>query len=169
MGTSLLAMPWAITMAGLLLGIFSSLILTGIALATAIIILKLHKREEGKAEHVENRGELSEVQCVSFQDLCSEKITEFPQLAIHLTNKWFGALLVISSILAVSGASAVYLMLMTNFTYNTGKVIHGNRLISLELTNPVISTSNSLRWSRRHLARPSARVEYYAHLRGLPP
>jgi sodium-coupled neutral amino acid transporter 9 len=44
MGTSLLAMPWAIRLSGLVAGPAIAIVLGAIALYTAIIILKVHKR-----------------------------------------------------------------------------------------------------------------------------
>ncbi len=44
MGTSLLAMPWALRLSGLVAGPVIAIVLAAIALYTAILILKVHKK-----------------------------------------------------------------------------------------------------------------------------
>ena len=47
-GTSLLAMPWAFSQAGLSLGLILGIVISVIAASTALAILKLHRHEESK-------------------------------------------------------------------------------------------------------------------------
>ncbi len=44
MGTSLLAMPWAVAQSGLLMAVIVSLVLGTIATSTAVLVVVLHKR-----------------------------------------------------------------------------------------------------------------------------
>ncbi len=44
MGTSLLAMPWSVGQAGLLMALVVSFVMGLIATSTAVLVVKLHKR-----------------------------------------------------------------------------------------------------------------------------
>ncbi len=44
MGTSLLAMPWAVGQAGLLLSLIVFIVMGGIAATTAVLVVKMHSR-----------------------------------------------------------------------------------------------------------------------------
>uniref|UniRef100_A0A0N5BL15 Sodium-coupled neutral amino acid transporter 9 homolog n=1 Tax=Strongyloides papillosus TaxID=174720 RepID=A0A0N5BL15_STREA len=103
MGTSLLAMPWAISQAGLLLGIFLVLGMAGLALYTAYRIVQspdglLMAVEEGKAEAT---------------DVCRY----FWGKSGEYTSVFF-------SIITLLGGVLVYWVLMSNFLYYTVNVFH---------------------------------------------
>ncbi|XP_023336957.1 sodium-coupled neutral amino acid transporter 9 [Eurytemora carolleeae] len=101
MGTSLLSMPWALQQAGLVMGLFMMLIISGLCLYTAYRILQVYS--------VQSR---------------TVKISEFSDLCGLMLGKWAEILATIFSVLAVLGAAIVYWVLMSNFLFNTVEYIH---------------------------------------------
>lgn len=68
-------------------------------------------------------------------------ISEFAELAGTLVNPKYGMHIVLQacSLIAVIGALAVYWMLMTNFLYNSGKVLQGeNKRNRVQSNNSLI-------------------------------
>ncbi|XP_065583544.1 sodium-coupled neutral amino acid transporter 9 homolog isoform X1 [Artemia franciscana] len=101
MGTSLLTMPWALEQAGLVLGLCLMVSVAGICFYTAWRILSTFKFYEDAVE-----------------------MLDFPDLCRHILGKAGEWTSVAFSGIALLGASIVYWVLMSNFLYNTGKVIH---------------------------------------------
>ncbi|CAL4117545.1 unnamed protein product [Meganyctiphanes norvegica] len=119
MGTSLLTMPWAFGQAGYAAGLVIMLSMAAVCLYTAYRLLNLQKDMglEGA------RLELSEV-CRQLLGGALGKITE--------------GLTVIFSMVTLVGAMVVYWVLMSNFLFNTGEMIHG------AVTGELNSTDDSL-------------------------
>nr|CAD2174833.1 unnamed protein product [Meloidogyne enterolobii] len=100
-GTSLLAVPWALQQAGLVLGIFLMLLMAGIAFYTAYRI-------------IESPNSLTlETSTPDFSDVCR-----------FLWGKWLEYFAVFFSVLVLVGGVILYFVLMSNFLYFTGNVIY---------------------------------------------
>lgn len=102
MGTSLLAVAWAIKQAGLAMGLASILFMTIVAGYTALSVLHTHKKHNTP----------------------QKPIPEFAQLCGHLLGDKMEYVAAIFSLLAVIGAAIVYWVLMSNFLLNTVVFIH---------------------------------------------
>ncbi|VVC32521.1 Amino acid transporter, transmembrane domain [Cinara cedri] len=99
MGTSLLAMPWSVERAGLLMGLLLMFIIAGLCLYTSNRILKvqvLHGNETG----------------------------EVAQLSKKLLGPWAEIIAKLFSFIILLGANIVYWILMSNFLYYSVGYIH---------------------------------------------
>eukprot|EP00056_Hartaetosiga_gracilis_P014114 m.239762 g.239762 ORF g.239762 m.239762 type:complete len:559 (-) comp14025_c0_seq1:909-2585(-) len=101
MGTSVLAMPWAIEQAGFATGIACIIIMCAIALYTCQIILR-----------VGNGGRLNGMD-VEFADVCR----------IYLGNHAY-VVAVVFCIVTIIGAAMVYWVLMSSFLFTIGDYFH---------------------------------------------
>ncbi|KAF7635347.1 hypothetical protein Mgra_00005171 [Meloidogyne graminicola] len=100
-GTSLLAVPWALQQAGLVLGIFLMLVMAAIAFYTAYRI-------------VQSPTSLAlETSTPDFSDVCK-----------FFWGKWLEYFSVFSSVSVLVGGVILYFVLMSNFLYFTGNVIY---------------------------------------------
>ncbi|CAB3406200.1 unnamed protein product [Caenorhabditis bovis] len=104
MGTSLLAMPWALQQAGLVWGIVIMLVMAALCFYTAFIIIDSPKR----IAQMDIDPSLAE-----FSDVC---------------KAWFGRVgemtATIFSVCVLIGGIIVYWVLMSNFLYYTGAVVY---------------------------------------------
>ncbi|PIC34182.1 hypothetical protein B9Z55_013913 [Caenorhabditis nigoni] len=104
MGTSLLAMPWALQQAGLVLGIFIMLAMAGICFYTAYIVIESPKR---------------------LQDLSVDPLlAEFSDVCKSLFGRVGEYCAVVFSVCVLIGGVIVYWVLMSNFLYYTGAVVY---------------------------------------------
>ncbi|CAI5449379.1 unnamed protein product [Caenorhabditis angaria] len=104
MGTSLLAMPWALQQAGLVGGIVIMLALAGLCFYTAYIVIESPKRMHLSA---------ADIQTAEFSDVCREYLGKTGEM-----------LAVVFSIIVLIGGVIVYWVLMSNFLYYTGAVVY---------------------------------------------
>ncbi|EDV22079.1 uncharacterized protein TRIADDRAFT_29287 [Trichoplax adhaerens] len=100
MGTSLLAMPWALGQAGLLLGLGIILIMGGICLYTCYLLVK------------------SESHYSTFQIVCYVLVIEYTDIANKFLGRWGKYSSLFFSILTMFGSLIVYWILMSSFLYN---------------------------------------------------
>lgn len=106
MGTSILAIPWALAQAGFGFGIFLILLVAGIATYTAYL-----------AERI--TGDLRTI-----RNLPKEVFLDFSD-AVHYHFGRPGRIITsVFSQVVILGASIVYYVLLSNFLYNTGKYIY---------------------------------------------
>ncbi|TGZ50114.1 putative sodium-coupled neutral amino acid transporter 9 [Temnothorax longispinosus] len=101
LGSSLLTMPWGITMAGFFPGIILNLLMSGLCLYTAYRLVAAHAYHGGGAN-------------VEVLDLCRIYI-----------GKWAEQIARIFSIAVLLGATIAYWILMANFLYNSVNFIYG--------------------------------------------
>uniref|UniRef100_A0A1I7ZIQ5 Aa_trans domain-containing protein n=1 Tax=Steinernema glaseri TaxID=37863 RepID=A0A1I7ZIQ5_9BILA len=102
MGTSLLAMPWALQQAGLAWGLFLMLTMAFLALYTAYRVVQ---SPEGLTVN-------------------GSAIAEFSDVCRYYWGKWGEMIAVVFSIVVLLGGIIVYWVLMSNFLYFTGNVIY---------------------------------------------
>ncbi|XP_071626561.1 neutral amino acid transporter 9 isoform X1 [Temnothorax longispinosus] len=100
LGSSLLTMPWGITMAGFFPGIILNLLMSGLCLYTAYRLVAAHAYHGGGAN-------------VEVLDLCRIYI-----------GKWAEQIARIFSIAVLLGATIAYWILMANFLYNSVNFIY---------------------------------------------
>ncbi|XP_012062936.1 PREDICTED: sodium-coupled neutral amino acid transporter 9-like [Atta cephalotes] len=100
LGSSLLTMPWGITMAGFFPGIILNLLMSGLCLYTAYRLVVAHAYHGGGSD-------------VEVLDLCR----------IYL-GKWAEHIARIFSIAVLLGATIAYWILMANFLYNSVNFIY---------------------------------------------
>uniref|UniRef100_A0A9J2PTM1 Amino acid transporter transmembrane domain-containing protein n=1 Tax=Ascaris lumbricoides TaxID=6252 RepID=A0A9J2PTM1_ASCLU len=103
MGSSLLAMPWAVQQAGLLLGIFLILAVGALSLYTAYRIVQ---SPVGLTLGVDSQA------------------ADLPDVCRYFWGSVGDALSVFFSVVVLLGGIVVYWVLMSNFLYYTGNVIH---------------------------------------------
>ncbi|GMS96993.1 hypothetical protein PENTCL1PPCAC_19168, partial [Pristionchus entomophagus] len=103
MGTSLLAMPWAIQQAGLVLGIGLMLAIAALCLFTAYLVVQSPK---GLAMEVDGAA-------AEFSDVCR-----------YLFGPWGERVSVWFSVVVLLGGVMVYWVLMSNFLFHTGNVVY---------------------------------------------
>ncbi|KYN38046.1 Putative amino acid permease F13H10.3 [Trachymyrmex septentrionalis] len=102
LGSSLLTMPWGITMAGFFPGIILNLLMSGLCLYTAYRLVVAHAYHGGGSD-------------IEVLDLCR----------IYL-GKWAEHIARIFSIAVLLGATIAYWILMANFLYNSVNFIYDN-------------------------------------------
>lgn len=100
LGSSLLTMPWGITMAGFFPGVFLILAMSGLCLYTAHCLLTVYKY------HGVHRG------------------IEVVELSRIFLNKWADYIARIFSITVLLGAIITYWILMSNFLYNSVNFVY---------------------------------------------
>lgn len=105
MGTSLLAMPWALQQAGLALGLFLMLFMALIAVYTAYRVVESP-----------NGLTMSGVEAAS---------AEFSDVCRYFWGKRGEYTSVFFSIVVLVGGVIVYFVLMSNFLFHTGNVVYG--------------------------------------------
>ncbi|KAF8373924.1 hypothetical protein PRIPAC_80353 [Pristionchus pacificus] len=103
MGTSLLAMPWAMQQAGLVLGIGLMLSIAALCLFTAYLVVQSPK---GLAMEVDGAQ-------AEFSDVCR-----------YLFGPWGERISVWFSVVVLLGGVMVYWVLMSNFLFHTGNVVY---------------------------------------------
>ncbi|CAI2350081.1 unnamed protein product [Caenorhabditis sp. 36 PRJEB53466] len=104
MGTSLLAMPWALQQAGLVLGVLIMLVMAAICFYTAYIVIESPKRLQ----------DLSiDPQLAEFSDVCKSLFGRVGEYSA-----------VVFSVCVLLGGVIVYWVLMSNFLYYTGAVVY---------------------------------------------
>ena len=117
MGSSLLALSWAIKASGLAMGFGIVMFMTIIAYYTAYLVISLH------AKHNSRQKILRSVEySFSFEIFFSDNptlIPEFPQLCGKLLGKPWEYICLVFSILIMQGVAIVYCILMSNFLYDT--------------------------------------------------
>jgi len=101
MGTSLLSMPWALEQAGLGMGLFMMVLISGLCLYTAYRIIQVYT--------IHSR---------------TMKISEFGDLCGILLGRWAEITATAFSVLAILGAAIVYWVLMSNFLFSTVVFVH---------------------------------------------
>ncbi|KAL6262623.1 hypothetical protein P5V15_005416 [Pogonomyrmex californicus] len=108
LGSSLLTMPWGITMAGFFPGIIIILLMSGLCLYTAYRLVVAHSYHGGGAN-------------VEVLDLCR----------IYL-GKWAENIARVFSIAVLVGATVAYWILMANFLYNSVNFIY-DKIVGLSM------------------------------------
>nr|CDJ84910.1 Amino acid transporter domain containing protein [Haemonchus contortus] len=103
MGTSLLAMPWALQQAGLFFGLFLMLSLAMLCFYTAFRVVDSPQGITGGMDPI----------MMEFSDVCR-----------HFLGKFGEYLAVIFSVIVLLGGIMVYWVLMSNFLYYTGTVVY---------------------------------------------
>ncbi|KAI6229400.1 hypothetical protein M3Y95_00527200 [Aphelenchoides besseyi] len=103
MGTSLLAMPWALQQAGLGLGVFLILFIGSVALFTAYRVIESPK----------NLAMQVDAASAEFSDVCR-----------YFFGRKGEYLAVFFSIVVLFGGVIVYFVLMSNFLYYTGNIVY---------------------------------------------
>ncbi|XP_075919886.1 neutral amino acid transporter 9-like isoform X4 [Petromyzon marinus] len=102
MGTSILSMPWALTQAGLTLGVLMMISMGFLALYSCYRILNSPSTIEGPAG-------------------CG---LDYPDVCHHYFGRAGRVLCLAFSMTALGGAIIIYWVLMSNFLYNTGVFLH---------------------------------------------
>ncbi|TMS38165.1 hypothetical protein L596_004946 [Steinernema carpocapsae] len=104
MGTSLLAMPWALEQAGLGWGLFLMLTMAFIAVYTAYRV-------------IESPNDLT---------VNGSAVAEFSDVCRYYWGKWGEMIAVVFSLVVLLGGVIVYWVLMSNFLFFTGNLVYGN-------------------------------------------
>ncbi|XP_025415474.1 sodium-coupled neutral amino acid transporter 9-like isoform X2 [Sipha flava] len=99
MGTSILAMPWSVEQAGLVMGLFLMFLIAGLCLYTSNCILKV------QVLHGNDTGEVA-------------------QLSRKLLGPWAEVISKLFSFMILLGANIVYWILMSNFLYYSVGYFH---------------------------------------------
>ncbi|KAK5967203.1 hypothetical protein GCK32_000216 [Trichostrongylus colubriformis] len=103
MGTSLLAMPWALQQAGVFFGIFLMLSIALLCFYTAFLVVDSPRGITGGMDPI----------VMEFSDVCR-----------HFLGKGGEYLAVVFSVIVLLGGIMVYWVLMSNFLYYTGTVVY---------------------------------------------
>ncbi|XP_060533312.1 sodium-coupled neutral amino acid transporter 9 homolog [Cylas formicarius] len=101
MGSSLLAMSWGIQMAGLVPGIIVNILVAAICLYTCYLLLTVFERHGMPGED-----------------------TDISHICLMLLGRWAEILAKVFSIVVLLGANIVYMILMSNFLYNSVYFLH---------------------------------------------
>lgn len=138
MGTSLLAMPWALHQAGLVLGILLMLLMAGIAFYTAYRVVQ---SPQSLAMNVDSAQ-------AEFSDVCR-----------YFFGKKGEFVSVFFSIIVLIGGVIVYFVLMSNFLYYTGNIVYeslqpnsttlpimANKTFTCDVYCPNEHNSDALQW-----------------------
>ena len=127
MGTSLLAVPWAMQQSGLAVSLVIMLVMTIISLYTATIIIDLYAKHNSKCDFLRNLFLLLKIHIIYLHFLSGRErpVIEFSMLCGILLNPFWERVCSVFSLLAVLGAAIVYTVLMSTFLYNTGSYFIG--------------------------------------------
>ncbi|XP_078740780.1 LOW QUALITY PROTEIN: neutral amino acid transporter 9-like [Lampetra fluviatilis] len=144
MGTSILSMPWAMTQAGLTLGVI-------LMISMGLLTLYSCYRILNSPNTVEGGGGCG----LDFPDVChhyslSTSVEggggcglDFPDVCHHYFGRAGRAICLIFSMTALGGAIIIYWVLMSNFLYNTGLFIH-HKIHGLNMSSVEEFTNHSL-------------------------
>ena len=119
MGTSLLAVPWAMQQSGLAIGLVIMFVMTIISLYTATIIIDLYAKHNSKCDFLRNLFLLKDhiINLFHFFSGPERPVEEFSMLCGILLGPFWERICSVFSLLAVLGAAIVYAVLMSTFEY----------------------------------------------------
>lgn len=143
MGTSLLSLPWAFAQSGFALGVFMVIFMGAICLYTCYLVLK-------STDSVDK----SKYEALEFTDVCEYHLGK--------TGKYSS---VCFSLIALLGATTVYLVLLSNFLYNVGTFIYDHT----STTGSAINTTHHVNYSNFNVLCLSTVAPTNAHTAALTP